>query len=328
MGSHGERAVSGRVIVVGSVNVDLVVTAARLPTLGETVTGGTFARHHGGKSANQAVAAARLGARAVFVGAIGDDELGRDASAALEGEGIDLSELRVHPQAPTGVALIAVDAQGENLITVASGANAALEAADVEAALDRVAPVPTDVVLVGCEIPLPAVRAALASATSAGARTVLNPAPADGLDRSVFGLADILTPNRGELASIVAHESRRLGRSAPSSPERAARMLLERNAEGDGVRQAVLVSLGAAGALLVEAAGAAIELPAARVRAVDTVGAGDTLNGALAAGLAAGLALSEAARRAVAAAGLAVTRAGAREGMPTATELDAAHAGG
>jgi len=243
---------TSRVIVVGSVNVDLVVTAGRLPEPGETVTGGTYSRHHGGKSANQAVAAARLGAATLFVGAIGDDAFGHEARAALEAEEIDVTGLRVHQHEATGVAVIVVDAGGENLIAVASGANATLTPSDVTEALERLSAGLGDVVLVGCEIPLPTVREALRSGSAAGARTILNPAPADGLDRSIFGLADILTPNRVELASIVAAEAHRQGRASPAgSPERAARALLERNAEGDGVGEAVLVSLGPAGAILV-----------------------------------------------------------------------------
>jgi ribokinase len=317
-------AARGRVVVVGSVNVDLVVTADRLPSPGETVIGGTFERHHGGKGANQAVAAARLGARTVFVGAVGGDSLGTEARAALEAEGIELL-LGIADDQPTGVALIIVDRAGENLITVASGANGSLDAGEVHRALDSLSLVPGDVVLVGCEIPPAAAREALQAARAAGVRSILNPAPAHGLHRSVFGLADILTPNRPELTSLVHAESRRLGRpAAVQPPERAARSLLERNAEGDGVREAVLVSLGAAGAVLVTPAGEPVELPPPEVAPLDTVGAGDALNGALAAGLAAGLSLTEAAPRAVTAATLAVTRRGAREGMPTRAELEAA----
>lgn len=316
---------SGRVIVVGSINVDLVVTVARLPGPGETVTGGTFSRHHGGKGGNQAVAAARLGAATAFVGAVGDDAFGAEARDALDAEGIDLAELGTDASRPTGVALILVDRAGENEIAVASGANGALAADDVRAALAHLAPTAADVVLVGHEIPTAAARAALAAATAAGATSVLNPAPAGGLDRSTFGIADYLTPNRTELGQLVADESRRVGRGPQDvgGIEAAARTLLERSAEGDGVRRAVLVTLGAAGALVVPRDGASFEVRPPTVEAVDTVGAGDAFNGALAAGLAAGLPLPEATRRAVAAGSLATTRPGAREGMPTRRELDA-----
>ena len=143
---------SSRVIVVGSVNIDLVATADRLPAPGETVTGARFSRHHGGKGGNQAVAAARLGAETAFVGAVGDDAFGEEARAALAAEGIDLTAIRTVP-GPTGVALILVDGRGENLIAVASGANALLTADDVLEAFVALAPAAGDVVLVGHEIP-------------------------------------------------------------------------------------------------------------------------------------------------------------------------------
>jgi ribokinase len=315
---------AGRVIVVGSVNIDLVSQSERLPAPGETVTGAVFARHHGGKGGNQAVAAARLGATTSFVGAIGDDEFGGEARAALEAEGIGLSELAI-VSGSTGVALILVDARGENLISVASGANAALSVDHVRDALGRLTPSAGDVVLVGHEIPTATARAALAAGRAAGATTILNPAPAGGLDRSTFGLADIVTPNRGELATLVEAEARRIGRAAGIGrrAETEAVTLLERNSEGDGVRRAVVVTLGSAGAVVVEAGGRTTDARARAVRAIDTVGAGDAFNGALAACLAAGVGLVEATERAVAAAGLATTRAGAREGMPTAAELEA-----
>jgi ribokinase len=300
---------SGRVIVVGSVNVDLVVTTERLPGPGETVIGGHFAQHHGGKGGNQAVAAARLGATTAFIGAVGHDVFGTDARAALEAEGVDVRGLATVPGESTGVALIVVDATGENIIAVAGGANAVLSSVQVRAALRRLQLTPADVVLVGHEIRTGATHEALRFARLAGARTILNPAPADGLERWTLELADILTPNEGELAKLVGEEGR------PSA--RAKRLLGEQPG-----RRGVLVSLGAKGAVLV--VGRVVRtIPAPRVEVVDTVGAGDALNGALAAGLAAGLDLAEAARRAVVAASLAVTRAGAREGMPTAAELDA-----
>ena len=301
----------GRVIVIASVNVDLVVSVDRLPAPGETVTGGQFTRHHGGKGGNQAVAAVRLGAPTSFIGAIGDDAFGRDARAALDAEGIDLRGLVELPDEATGVALIQVDATGENTIAVAGGANARLSPDHVKSALDRLAPGPGDVVLVGHEIQTTTTEAALELARTAGATTILNPAPARGLSRSVLALADVATPNRVELTELIGVEQPDAGP--------AARELL-----GDSPDRAILVSLGADGALLVQA-GRTTQLQAPTgLTVVDAVGAGDTLNGALAAGMAAGLPLVEAARQAVVAASLAVTRAGAREGMPTAAELDAA----
>lgn len=291
---------SGRVIVVGSVNIDLVVTTDRLPGPGETVTGGRFAQHHGGKGGNQAVAAARLGAAVSFVGAVGDDSFGSQARAALAAERIDVAELATHPGTVTGVALILVDGAGENLISVASGANGTVSPDAVTAALVRLAPVTGDVILVGHEIPTASARAALAAGRAAGAVTILNPAPADGLDAATLSLADIATPNAGEAAVLAAA-------CGPLA----------------SLVRSVLVSEGAAGARL-ETDGHVRAIATIAVDAVDTVGAGDTLNGALAAGLAEGRTLEVAARRAVAAASLAVTRAGAREGMPTLAELETA----
>jgi ribokinase len=308
------------VLVVGSVNVDLVVAAPRLPGPGQTVTGGDLARYQGGKGGNQATAAARLGARVAFVGAVGDDEMGRQARSALALEGIDVAGLAVSSRA-TGVALIVVDPRGENLITVAPGANDEVHAVHVRTALAALAPGPDDVVLVCREIPPDGVRAALEVGREAGSITILNPAPADGLDAATLALADILTPNETELALLGG-----LG-SARGNPETAARQVLAGQptdaGEGDAHGRAVVVTLGAAGALIVRAAGAAVAVPAPAVEVVDTTGAGDTLNGALAAGLADGLDLAGAVRRAVAAAALSTTRPGARGGMPTRAELEA-----
>jgi ribokinase len=308
------------VLVVGSVNVDLVVAAPRLPAPGQTVTGGDLARYQGGKGGNQATAAARLGARVAVVGAVGDDEMGRQARSALASEGIDVAGLAVSSRA-TGVALIVVDPRGENLITVAPGANDEVHAVHVRTALAALAPGPDDVVLVCREIPPDGVLAALEVGRDAGSTTILNPAPADGLDAATLALADILTPNETELALLGG-----LG-SARGNPETAARQVLAGQptdaGEGDAHGRAVVVTLGAAGALIVRAAGAAVAVPAPAVEVVDTTGAGDTLNGALAAGLADGLDLAGAVRRAVAAAALSTTRPGARGGMPTRAELEA-----
>lgn len=310
---------SGRVIVVGSVNIDLVVSVHRMPLPGETVTGGRFARHHGGKGGNQAVAAARLGARTAFVGAVGGDSFGVEARAALAAEGIDLRGLATLKHETTGIAMIVVDAAGENSIAVAGGSNAALTPDLVGQGLRALGPGPGDVVLVGHEIPTESTREALRLGRAAGALTILNPAPATDLDGTILALADVLTPNRGELAILTGGVA---GAVVPVVPLGLIAPLAATLLVGDSDR-AVLVSLGSDGALLVEAGGTTV-LDPLTVAVVDTVGAGDTLNGALAAGLAAGLELSVAARRAVAAASLAVTRAGAREGMPTSAELQAA----
>jgi ribokinase len=316
--------VSGRVLVVGSVNVDLVVQGERLPSPGETVLGGTFKRFHGGKGGNQAVAAARLGVPVMLVAALGDDEFGSTARAALAREGVGTDVLVTLEHTATGVALILVDAKAENLIAVAPGANAGLTAAHVRTALGRLAPHSGDVVIVTHEIPTDAAREALRLGRAGGAWTLLNPAPAGGLDRSVLSLADVLTPNRGELARLVADDARRSGRTLPATddPVKAARSLLEATSEGPGAGVALLVTLGSTGAVLVRRDAPPVDIKAPRVKAIDATGAGDSLNGSLAAALAGGLDLVAASRRAVVAASISVTRAGAREGMPTASELD------
>jgi len=301
---------SGRVIVVGSVNVDLVVRSARLPLPGETITGGVFERHDGGKGANQAVAAARLGVPVRFIGAVGDDSFGAEARAALAAEGVDISGLATLHRVATGIALILVDAAGENVISVASGANRAIGPALVEAELARLGSLAGDVVLVANELSPAVVGMALRVARAAGARTILNPAPADGFDGLLLEFVDLLTPNRGELAMLAGMDAAQL------DPSVAARSLR--------VREATVVTLGAAGALLVPRSGDLQTVPSVHVDVVDTTGAGDAFNGALAASLAQGLALPDAVRRAVTAGALATTRSGAREGMPTTAELEAA----
>jgi ribokinase len=301
-------SVAGRVVVVGSVNADLVLTASSLPRPGETVTGGTFARHGGGKGANQAVAAARMGAAVTLVAAVGDDDLGAAAVAELEAEGIDVSAVARLDGVATGVALIVVDAAGENMIAVASGANARLDGGRVAAALERVVGAAHDssrgVVLLGHEVPEDAVVAGARAASEAGWVVVLNPAPARDLPADLVALHPILTPNADEATALAGDED----------PEAAAAALAARTGAP------VLVTLGARGALLHDG-GRAERIAAPRVDAVDTTGAGDTLNGALAAELAAGAALEDAVRTAVAAAAASTRAPGARGGMPRRDEL-------
>jgi ribokinase len=350
---------SGRVIVVGSVNIDLVARVPHLPHPGETVTGGSYDRHHGGKGGNQAVAAARLRRPTLFIGAVGDDTFEQEARRALMTERVDVSMVASLPGQATGVALILVDANGENQIAVIPGANGAIETGYVRDCLARLGPLTGDVVLVCNEVPLHVVREALNCAHAAGGTTILNPAPATGIERSIFALADIITPNRNELAMLLANEARRTGRRADASQDAPvrARLLLEPGPEGPGVRRAVIVTLGAAGVLVLErtgvkpktvayasagdpcddsgaaqAAGVEVaaddegfrtwEVTAERVATLDSTGAGDAFNGALAAAIAEGRPLVEAVQRAVAAGALATTHVGAREGMPTAAELD------
>ena len=288
------------VVVVGSVNADLVVSVKALPRAGETVTGGTFARHGGGKGANQAVAAARAGARVALVGAVGTDDLGDEALRELGAESIDVAAVQRLADVATGVAVIVVDERGENQIAVASGANAALTADAVTAAL---APLlgGAGVVLLGHEVPPEVVSAGARAARAAGWRVILNPAPARELVDDLDGV--ILTPN--------AEEARAL--TGAADPAAAARALNARTGAP------VLITLGADGALL-----DGERYPAPPVDVVDTTGAGDAVNGALAARLAAGEPLAEAVRFALAAASLSTRAPGARAGMPRRDDVLAA----
>lgn len=299
----GEDAAVGQVVVVGSVNVDLVARVPRLPAPGETVSGGTFSRHHGGKGANQAVAAARFGASVRFVGAVGDDEMGVAARDALSAEGIDVSGLEVLPAALTGVALIAVDGSGENQIAVAPGANATLGIETVQRALKGRLRHP-GVLLVNREIGDEPLLAAASLAHAAGLAIMVNAAPPRSLPDALLDFGPTLVLNEGEVD--------RLG--GMRGVEASARVLAEETGA------LVIVTLGQEGALVV--AGRRVErVPGHRVDAVDTTGAGDTVCGVLAAELAAGRTIEQAVRTAMAAAAVSVMVAGAREGMPSRSEV-------
>jgi ribokinase len=294
---------NAHVVVVGSINVDLVVTADRLPQPGESVLGGRFAEHHGGKGANQAVAAARAGAQVTFIGAIGDDRRGEAALASLSAEGIDVSRVRVVAGEPTGIALIAVGPRGENQIVVAPGANASVEPSDVhQLPLQR-----GDCLLANLEVPMPAVVAALQAAHEAGAMTVLNPAPAHALPGEVLALGPILTPNEHELVVAIGNDD-----AAAALNELAAR-----------TAGPIIVTQGPAGALLARGERRDRFAGFLAPQVADTTGAGDAFCGALAAWLADGKPLEEAIVAANAAGALSVGAPGARDGMPTGPELEA-----
>jgi ribokinase len=296
---------AGGLVVIGAINVDLVVSGAALPRPGETVTDGELSRHDGGKGGNQATAAARVlgeAGRVAMLGAVGDDDLGHAARTALEAEGIDVANVAVVAGSPTGVALIAVDQGGQNQISVAPGANRDL--GDPTEALEGSRPA---LVLASCEIPFEAVSAAAAWCGANRVAFVLNPAPTHPMLRELLEHTTVVTPNHGEVSKL-----------APTSGDAvdAAHALRERT---PGL--AVLVTMGEAGAYLLDDEGET-GIPAPSVRAVDSTGAGDCLNGVLAAGLWEGRPIREAAARAVAAATLSTAVAGAREGMPTREELE------
>jgi ribokinase len=302
---------AGEVLVVGSINVDLVVRAGSLPARGETVSGGTFARYQGGKGANQAVAAARLGARVVMVGAVGDDEFGRSAIDDLRREGVDVSRVAVLNGQSTGIALIVVDERGDNQIAVASGANAAFDGPAALNALIDFEPRPGSVALLSFELGDSAVLAAAKLAAQRGLRLVVNPAPARPISAELLALSPIVLPNAGEAQAL----------GGESDPRAAAISVANQT------HAAVIVTIGADGALVVDPSPTGMpstveHIPASKVDVVDTTGAGDAFCGAFAAELAAGKSVTDAAGLAVRSAGLSVTVAGARGGMPTRASVE------
>lgn len=302
------------VVTVGAVNVDFVVTADHLPTAGETVTGTGFAVHGGGKGANQAVAAARAGARTAFVGAVGGDELAAGATQLLADEGIDVESIAVVAGETTGVALITVDQNGENQISVGPGANgpegdpivaAALASLDVRAA---------GVVVCTLEFGDPVAEAAAALAARCGAHFIVNPAPARPVSDTLLDRGPVLTPNEIEVEQL----------AGVSGVGVAARALMTRTG------LPVVVTLGADGALVLAGppdspTETRVSVPEAAVapdQVIDTTGAGDTFSGALAAERSRGADLVDAVRWAVVAAGISVRAEGARGGMPSRSAVD------
>jgi ribokinase len=284
-----------------------------LPGPGETVIGGEFYQAAGGKGANQAVAAARAALdRVTFVGAVGDDGLGQAALQRFRSENLVCDYLKTVAGEPSGVALILVDEQGQNLISVAAGANAQLTEQDLEALPEEVFSA-ASVFLTCLETPLPTVAAGLRRAKRAGLLTLLNPAPAcrEILDAGLLKLVDVLTPNEGEAALLTGISPGRADDEAAAV--RAARLL-----QSQGCKQ-VIVTRGAAGCLVV--AEEVTHIPAFSVRAIDATAAGDAFNGALAAGLSEGHSLCKAARWANAAAAISVTRRGAQPSLPSRAEI-------
>ena len=298
------------VAVVGSLNLDLSVTVDALPAPGETVMATGLLRGGGGKGANQAVAAARLGRSVAMIGRVGDDETGGSLLSLLRGDGIDVGHVRVTDGVPSGMALIEVESSGENRIVVVPGANATVDRSDLDAAADALASAP--VVLVQMEVPVDVVEA-LAARPREG-RLLVNPAPAvPGVD---LDGVDVLIPNRGELAALT-------GWSAPSS----AAEVVDQIARLPTSIDAVVVTLGAQGSLVVEgrSTGRPVVTPVAAedVDAVDSTAAGDAYCGGLADALCRGAELVEAARWAGRVAAVTVTRRGAQDSLPTRREVEA-----
>ena len=299
----------GRVFVAGGINMDVVATAARHPRIGETVAGNAVLYFPGGKGANQAVAAAKLGASTTLIGRLGKDAFGDELKAFLAAQGVDLSFVQQTSEAHTGTALITI-ANADNTIVVIPGANALVSAADVSG----VAFAKGDIAVSQFEIPLASISAFLNRARAAGITTILNPAPAIEAERDLLDLVDILVLNESELGLLAKTELRDTDAAAVFIE--AARSLQTRK------EKTICVTLGRRGALaLVE--GKTLIIPGHTVEALDTTGAGDCFVGAVAAQLAGGKSIREALQYANAAGSICVQRMGAAPSMPTAAEVEA-----
>ena len=303
------------IVVVGSLNADLVVRVRRFPRAGETIEGEGFARYPGGKGANQAYAAARLGGRAAMVGLVGRDEPGSWLVEHLRGVGVDTAGVGHTADEPTGVALITIDAEGQNHIVLVPGANGGMTASLLARAAEMIGE--AAVVLLQLEIPVETVVAAARAAQAASATVILDPAPARPVPDDLLRLADYVTPNETELAVLT-------GGGTTGSMDDIRRRAGQLHARGC---RRVVVKCGRAGAYLFVEGRAALHWPPHAVDPVDTTAAGDAFNAAFAVALAAGEDAAAAGRFAAAAAAVSVTRAGAQPSMPDRREVEALLAG-
>ncbi|KQS31004.1 ribokinase [Dyadobacter sp. Leaf189] len=295
------------IYVVGSSNTDMVVKSERLPAMGETVIGGDFLMTPGGKGANQAVAAARLGGNVTFICKVGNDLFGKQALQQFRQEQIHTDFVFTDDTAPSGVALINVDQNGQNCIAVAPGANNHLTPADAE--LGLVALSAEDILLLQLEIPLTTVETAIAAAHQKGAKIIMNPAPAQNLPAAIYPNIYLITPNETEAALLTG-----IRVSDHASVEKAAEILLAKGCKN------VIITLGSKGAYLRTAESSAL-IASPKVNATDTTAAGDCFNGALAVALSENMPLSNAVTFAASAAAISVTRMGAQSSMPYRNEI-------
>ena len=299
---------AGKLVVLGSINADHILNLESFPTPGETVTGHHYQVAFGGKGANQAVAAGRSGADIAFIACTGDDDIGERVRRQLERDRIDVAPVRAVNAQSTGVALIFVNAEGENVIGIHAGANAALSVEQVEAEKARIAG--AQALLMQLESPLESVLAAAKIAHQHQTTVVLNPAPARDLPDELLSLIDIITPNETEAEKLTG-----IRVENDDDAAKAARVLHEK---GIGI---VMITLGSRG-VWVSHDGQGRRVPGFKVQAVDTIAAGDTFNGAFVTALLEGTALDEAIRFAHAAAAIAVTRKGAQPSVPWREEID------
>ncbi|MET0534502.1 MAG: ribokinase [Steroidobacter sp.] len=298
-----------RIVVVGSLNMDLVLAVPRAPEAGETVTGRQLSFVPGGKGANQAVACARLGGTVAMIGRVGADEFGARLRDGLARDRVAVEQVSVDPTVGTGTALIMVDDQAQNRIALIPAANHTLTPTIME---QMAAPIDAaSLVLLQLEIPLPTVEWVIARAAAAKAQVILNPAPAQALPASIWSRVDYIVPNESEAAMLTGIDVTDVASATAAANEMRRR----------GARH-VLLTLGSKGVLIADAAGTRTH-PAPKVKAVDTTAAGDTFIGALAAMLSEGKDLDAAARFAVEAASLSVTRAGAQPSIPYRHEIQA-----
>ena len=296
-----------KIVVIGSTNTDMVIKTSHLPLPGETILGGEFLMNPGGKGANQAVAASRLGGDVAFISKTGNDIFGEQSVENLRREGVNIENIVVDPENPSGVALITVDSRAENCIVVAPGSNMTLKPDDIDKAIKQIEM--ADIVLLQLEIPIETVEYAAQIAFRNEKRVILNPAPAQKLSDSILKTIYILTPNETEAEILTGVKV-----TNTDTAKKAAQILLKKSVE------IIIITMGANGAF-VHTNSLSELIPAPEVKAVDTTAAGDTFNGALAVAVSEGFNIREAVQFANKAASIAVTRLGAQTSTPYRSEV-------